>query len=64
MQPEQEYLQSCPDFPNIQFHWISQINAVFHTAEKKSGWCANFVSNGSAMIVSRSKLECVDSTTK
>ena len=37
MQPEQEHLQSCPDFPNIQFHWISQINAVFHTAEKKSG---------------------------
>ena len=55
-QPEQKNQKSCQVFPNIQFHWISYLNTVYHTAKKRSGWCANFVSNISAVIVSRSKI--------
>ena len=56
MQPGEKNQQSRLAFPNTQSHWISRLNAVFYTAKERSGWCANFVSNGSEMIVSHSKL--------
>ena len=56
MQPGQKNQQSCRAFSNIQFHWILQLNALFHTAKERSGWCVNFVSNSSSVIVSRSKI--------
>ena len=56
MQPGQKNQQSCPPFSNIKFHWISQLNVIFHTAKERSGWYANFMGNGSLVIFSRSKL--------
>ena len=41
-QPEQKHQQSRPALPNIQFHLISQLTAIFHTAKEKTGWCDKF----------------------
>ena len=56
MPPGQKNQQSCPAFPDIHSLLISCLGAIFHTVKERIGWYANFVSNGSAVIVCRSKL--------
>ena len=53
MPPGKKNQQSYPALLNIQFQWMLRLTV--HTTKERSGWCANYVSNGSTVIVSCSK---------